>query len=221
MSIRWIRYSIFLAVLAGSATLLWSENPNITENTGENNVAVNNGSPDQISLEDYNPIAIDDPRIEVEDLSLDRRYSPDGRGEILDVMFSIRNLTNDPIELYAWVLAYRETNAVDENERRWIPYPSWRVSDPAKRQFVVHFMKITPKDIPADKIWAPKSGPDQPDGPYEKQKEIVDRMRDSVAAMDPIPDILPPVWMYVAYISRYPTQGVHFTLHGDISPPPN
>ncbi|MCB1305955.1 MAG: hypothetical protein KDK37_16820, partial [Leptospiraceae bacterium] len=155
MSIRWIRYSIFLAVLAGSATLLLIENSTITENTGENNVAVNNGSPDQISLEDYNPIAIDDPRIEVEDLSLDRRYSPDGRGEILDVMFSIRNLTNDPIELYAWVLAYRETNAVDENERRWIPYPSWRVSDPAKREFVVHFMKITPKDIPADKIWAP------------------------------------------------------------------
>lgn len=226
MSIRWLRHFFIATLFIGpiSAGLLWSEDPNITENPGGTEVAVTDGpGPDRITLDDYNPIAIDDPRIEVNDLSVDRRYSPDGKGEILDVMFTVRNLTNDPIELYAWVLAYRETDAVDENERRWIPYPVWRVHDPARRENVVHFMKITPRDIPPEKIWAPKdpNDPNAKDGPYEHQKEIIDRMRDSVAAVNPVADLLPPAWMYIAYIGRYPTQGLKFTLHGDTQPPPD
>ncbi|MCB1139982.1 MAG: hypothetical protein KDK23_14570 [Leptospiraceae bacterium] len=224
MSIRWIRYSTIALIFAAPvfAGLLWSEDPNIRDNPGGTDVAVNDGAgPDRITLDNYNPIAIDDPRIDIEDLTVDRRYAPDGRGEILDVMFTVHNLTNDPIELYAWVLAYRETNAVDEKDRRWVPYPMWRVQDPAKRDFVIHFMKITPKDIPPEKIWAPKANPDDKDGPYEQQKEIVDRMRDSVAAVRPVADLLPPAWMYIAYISRYPTQGLNFTLYGDATPPPD
>ncbi len=224
MSIRWIRYISFAILFAGPvfAGLLWSEDPNITENPGGNEVAVNDGSqPDRITLDDYNPIAIDDPTIEVEELTVDRRYASDGRGEILDVMFTIRNITNDPMDLYVWVLAYRETNSVDENDRKWIPYPVWRMNDPAKRENVVHFMKITPKDIPPEKIWGPKSDPNAPDGPYEEQKEIIERMRDSVAAVRPIPELLPPAWMYVAYINRYPTQGLRMTLYGDTTPPPD
>ena len=226
MSIRRICYITFSVLLAAPvfAGLLWSEDPNITENPGGSEVAVNDGAnPDKITINDYNPIAIDDPTIDVEDLTVDKRYSPDGRGEILDVMFTLHNLTNDPIELFVWVLAYRETNAVDENDRKWIPYPIWREHDPAKRENIVHFMKITPKDIPANKIWGPKdpNDPNAPDGPYEEQKRIIERMRDSVAAVRPIPELLPPAWMYIAYLSRYPTQGLNMTLYGDETPPPD
>lgn len=170
---------------------------------------------DYIKIENYFPVSVEDPRIAIQEVSLDRRYSPDGRGEILDIMFYIKNNTDTALDLYVWVIAYYETNAVDEEERSIVPHPKWRVSDPDKNFFITRYIKITPKDIPVEKIWTP----DDPD--YKTYNAKIERMRRAVGHLKLISDIYPPVWKYVSYIVRYPTQGLPVTLYGDLGPAPD
>ncbi|MFN3603689.1 MAG: hypothetical protein ACK4UJ_03135 [Leptonema sp. (in: bacteria)] len=167
---------------------------------------------DIIKIEDYFPVSIEDPRIDVNGISLDRRYSPDGRGEILDVFFNIDNNTNQKIDLFVWVVAYYETNAIDTEERKIIPHPKWRVSDPDQKTFINRYIKITPQDIPQEKIW------NQEDPDYKKYYGVVQRMRNTLGNLKIVGDIYPPVWKYINYIMRYPTQGVPVILYGDQGP---
>ncbi|MFN3245566.1 MAG: hypothetical protein ACK42K_02615, partial [Leptonema sp. (in: bacteria)] len=98
---------------------------------------------------------------------------------------------------------------------RIVPYPTWRVYDPDKRTYITRFIKITPKDIPIDKIW----NPEDPD--YQKYHNVIKRMRNVVGNLKVIGDVYPPVWKYVSYIMRYPTQGVPTTMYGDLGPTPD
>jgi len=158
---------------------------------------------------------MEDPKISVTDVSVDRRFSPDGKGEILDIFFNIDNNTSERIDLFVWVIAYYETDAVEKEERRIVPYPTWRVYDPDKRTYISRFIKITPKDIPIDKIWNPE------DQDYQKYHNVIKRMRNVVGNLKVIGDVYPPVWKYVSYIMRYPTQGVPTIMYGDIGPTPD
>lgn len=203
----------FLPVILFSGGVVFSQAPNITEQPAQpGDTAVNTAA---IDIKDFNPQPMSDPRIVVSNFSLDRRYAPDGKGEILDVYFDIYNNTSEPIELYGWVLAYNETNAVDPDERRLVPYPTWRVEDPDKRLFLNRYITVTPKNIPVEKIW----NKDDPD--YRRHMNAIDRMRSIVGSMKPIGDVYPPIWKYVAYISRNPAEGVHFKLFGDKGPAPH
>ncbi|MCS7204393.1 MAG: hypothetical protein NZ853_01710 [Leptospiraceae bacterium] len=186
------------------------------QNVANQNIASQgHESKDIIKIENYFPVSIEDPRIEVREISLDRRFSPDGKGEFLDIMFNIENMTNQKIDLYVWVIAYYETDAVDKEERLIVPHPTWRVYDPDKRFFLTRYIKITPRDIPTDKIWSP-ADPD-----HKTYFDVIKRMRNAVGHMKLIEDIYPPVWKYVSYIMRYPTQGLPVILYGDLGPTPD
>jgi hypothetical protein len=203
------KFLSFFILLYGM--LLFGQNPPIRE-ASDNKPKEKS---DIIKIEDFFPISLEDPKISITEVSADRRFSPDGKGEILDIFFNIENNTSDRIDLYVWVIAYYETTAVDKDERRIIPYPQWRVNDPDKKTFINRFIKITPKDIPIDKIW----GPEDPD--YKKYHSIIQRMRSAVGSIKVIGDVYPPVWKYVSYIMRYPSQGVPVILYGDIGPTPD
>lgn len=188
---------------------LYAQNNTIRDANGNNQTTT---KPDVIKIENYLPISIEDPRITITDVSVDRRFSPDGKGEIMDIFFNIDNNLSESIDVYIWVLAYYETDAVDKEERKIVPYPEWRVMDPDKRFFITRFIKITPKDIPPEKVWTPE------DPDYKKYHQVIERMRNAVGHMKVISDIYPPVWKYVSYIMRYPTQGIPAVVYGDQGP---
>ena len=203
---RFVSFLLFFLSLT-----LFGQNPPIRETTTEQPKEKG----DIIKIQDYFPVSMEDPKISVTDVSVDRRFSPDGKGEILDIFFNIDNNTSERIDLFVWVIAYYETDAVEKEERRIVPYPTWRVYDPDKRTYITRFIKITPKDIPIDKIW----NPEDPD--YQKYHNVIKRMRNVVGNLKVIGDVYPPVWKYVSYIMRYPTQGVPTIMYGDIGPTPD
>lgn len=200
-------------ILSGSLTLLFSEDPNITD-ADPDTTSGHDGTegPDVITLDQYNPVAVNDPRFKIHNITVERRYAGNGMGEVLDVVFEIHNRKREPVELIGWVIATKETNAVNENSRNLVPYPTWRTHDPLKEVFLVHNVHISPKQIPAEKIWSEK------DKDYQIAQMQINRWRNAVATTEPIDDPYPPIWKYVAYISRYPTQGLAFTLPGVTSP---
>jgi len=203
---RFVSFLLFFLSLT-----LFGQNPPIRETTTEQPKEKG----DIIKIQDYFPVSMEDPKISVTEVSVDRRFSPDGKGEILDIFFNIDNNTSERIDLFVWVIAYYETDAVEKEERRIVPYPTWRVYDPDKRTYITRFIKITPKDIPIDKIW----NPEDPD--YQKYHNVIKRMRDVVGNLKVIGDVYPPVWKYVSYIMRYPTQGVPTIMYGDLGPTPD
>lgn len=170
------------------------------------------GPASAIQLQDFDPVAVKDPRFTLTNVNFDRRYAPNGVGEFLDVVFDLKNLTSEPVDFYAYVIAFWETDAVDLNSRRLIPYPTWRVNDPARGEYLVHYITITPKDLADEEIWSDK------DPDYKHYSHIVQSMRDSVATTEPVSDVHPPYWKYLSYISQHPAQGLKFKLYGDKGP---
>jgi len=173
---------------------------------------VSTGPATAMQLQDFDPVAIKDPRFIVSNVNFDRRYASNGVGEFLDVVFDLKNLTSEPVDFYAYVLAFYETNAVDTNTRRLIPYPSWRINDPARNEFMVQYITITPKDIPDTEIWSDK------DADFVHYNHMIQTMRDSVATTEPVSDVHPPYWKYLSYISQRPSEGLKFRLYGEKGP---
>jgi hypothetical protein len=167
------------------------------------------------SANNYIPLQLIDPRFQVTHFNLDRRFAGNGHGEFLDVVFDVNNLTSEDVRLFAFVVAFYESDAVNERARNWVPYPSWRDRDYMKEQFLIHHIAITPRDIPDSTIWNPS------DSDYHDYATTITRMRESVAGDVPIPDIKPPFWKYIEYINAHPTRGLEFTLHGDKGPTPD
>ena len=195
-----------------SAGLIYSQQPNITDGSTQPTSGDQPGNNVAFTIQNFNPHPDSDARFTVSNYSLDRRYAPDGRGEILDVFFDITNNTSETLDLYAWVIAYTETNAVDTDERRLIPYPVWRIENPDKRLFLNRYIRTMPQDISPDELW----NKDDPD--YKHNYYALDRMRSTLGSMKPVIDVYPPAWKYVAYISRFPTKGLNFKLYGDQGP---
>lgn len=168
-----------------------------------------------MSIEDYSPISIEDPRFTVRNVSFDRRAAGNGNGEFLDVVFDVVNLTSAPVEIYAYVMAFFETDAVDRAGRQLIPYPVWRQNDPARTNYLMHFMTITPKDVPENEIWS------ETDDDYVNTMRVWDRLRTSLGATEPRGKIYPPYWKVLNYLALNPTSGLKFTLYGDKGPGQN
>src|SRR5512135_161868 len=143
-------FSFIAAILAlsGILTVAWSQqtqpgSPAAGAGTG-NQVATSSANP---SIADYNPTAAYDLRFHVTNIDFYRRYHPSGIGEFLEVALDIQNNTEDPLDLYAYVIAYDEDSAVDSRTRNLIPYPTWRPHDPDKYLFLVNNVNISPVNV--------------------------------------------------------------------------
>lgn len=231
---------MLITLLSGLFSFLYSQQPsNInpasttptssTTAVGENGA---DGNSDVMSLQDFNPISLTDARFSVGRVNFDRRYASTGTGEFLDIVFDINNLTNEVINLQAFVIAFNETDAVDRRTRSLIPYPTWRFNDPAQSQFLIHYMTITPdirNNIPSNETEIPCSencirgfndldiwNVNDPD--YKAYKSIIERMQNAVASSEPIQFVHPPLWKLLNYITNNPTKGLKFTLYGERGP---
>lgn len=196
-------YGIGLLVFLGAFSVLFGQAPG----------GAADGGVQRISLQDYNPKSERDSRIVVSNFNMDRRYASNGRGEFLDVIFDVYNQTSEAIDIYGFVLAFYETDAVLKEAREVIPYPSWRINDPDSSRFLVHFITITPLDIQPDEVWKVLD-------PEIKVsfESIIARMRNRPVSLGPIDHVRPPFWGYLTYISQKPTQGLRFKLYGEAGP---
>ncbi len=199
-------------VFFGGFAVLISQTPPATTPPAQPVAATESKPASAIQLQDFDPVAVKDPRFTLTNVNFDRRYASNGVGEFLDVVFDVRNLTSEPVEFYAYVIAFWETDAVDLNSRRLIPYPTWRINDPARSEYLVHYITVTPKDIPDTEIWSDK------DPDYAHYSHIIQSMRDSVATTEPVSDVHPPYWKYLSYITQHPADGLKFKLYGDKGP---
>lgn len=212
---RVIFISVLLATGLISAVLAQGVNPGAQPaNQPADNTTVATGNADgkPLAIENYNPTANFDPRFQISNIQYDVRLDPNGQGEFLDITLVLQNGTQTDIDLYAVILAYYETNAVDKETRKLIPYPVWRVNDPDKYKYVIHNIAITPTDIEKEKIW------NENDVDYQRYMKTVNRMRNSVGASVVIPDPKPPAWKYFNYIMKNTKVGLKFKLHGIKAP---
>lgn len=204
------RKAIVFALIVSSGLLFAQENIRETAATTDDHKPA--GEPDKYDLSKYDPIRRTDYRFKVSNVNFVRRFASHGNGEFLDVNFELLNSTDEPISLFAYIFAYWETDATFEKNRQWIPYPGWRPNDPEKETFLVHYITSTPADIPESEIWKDK------DAAFLAQKRIWERMRESVAATEPIPPFKPPFWRYLSYAMENPTKGLPFQLYGNVGP---
>lgn len=76
---------------------------------------------------------IRDDRISVENVSFWKKNATDGKGDYLEVTFDIMNKSEDAIPLKMFLIAFNERDLVDNEYRRYVEYPKWRVFDEDKK----------------------------------------------------------------------------------------
>ena len=170
-----------------------------------------------MTLQDYSPTAVASSKFQIKNINFDRRYAPTGLGEFLDVVFDVDNLTAGPLDLYAFIIAVAETDAVDVSYREVIPYPVWRKHDPLRGEFLVRYLTLTGRDgLKVDEvsrqIW------DETDPDFVWARTRIGAMRTSAAVQVPIEDVFPPMWKFQNYFFFNPDQGLKFKLYGELGP---
>lgn len=85
-----------------------------------------------------------DERVKVGNFSFARRYANDATGEYLEVIFDMKNYTDDPIDLEVYLIGLWEEDNVNAKKRNRIPYPTWRERDYDKEIFHVKYVDTIP-----------------------------------------------------------------------------
>jgi len=194
--------------LSGAVSLLQSQT--VEEGGQDAGAGTQNGG--YIQMREYNPLAESSPYFHIKGLSFERRFAGNGWGEFLDVVFTIENQTPEDRDVFMFVTAFYEGNAVNEDLRRLIPYPAWRDRDYPREEHMVRYLRTTPETIPQDRIW------NEQDPVYQTQQLLIERMRNSVAGVAPVSEAMPPFWKYAEYMTRNPTEGLRFTIYGQRGP---
>ena len=192
---------IFTPLLFGQAQEAATEKPR-GESTAQN----------ILDIKDYDPFSKTNRRFHVSRPSFSRRLAVDGSGKYLNVTFYIQNYTTEPMDFYLFVSAYSESDLVDEEYRKWVSHTKWRKRDVYKEHFIVNKASVVPKDILPSLIW------DNNDPDYAHYANLSAIRANFVSTTRPLPDVYPPMWKYLEYISHNPKTGIGFRLHGKLSP---
>ena len=79
-----------------------------------------------------------------------RRYDYQGKGEVLEVIFDVKNKTLDTLDLKLFLLGFHQKDGINSKYRKLVPYPSWRKRDLDKYNFKIVFLDSIPKINPSD-----------------------------------------------------------------------
>ncbi|NCN11516.1 MAG: hypothetical protein GW938_16895 [Leptospira sp.] len=178
----------------------WAQNQGGAEGTGQNTASVNNKEP-------YYPLAYYDPRIKLKKVSFVRRHADTGKGELLDVQIELESRTNKPNNYSIYVIAVNERDAQNDDERKLVPYPSWRPWNPKADKRIVTFSNIMPVNVEPKEIWGEEA--------FNKKQAEVDKMilRGYEAEMGE-----PNFDEYMRYLTENPAKALPFTLYGEEGP---
>lgn len=166
-------------------------------------------------IKNYRPFIKNSNDISVSNLNFERRFSVNGLGEVLTIVFSLNNLSNESMDLYAYVIAWYETDGWNKDTSqtsRWVPHTNWRKRNFQKEHTLVHKLASMPKDIPVSLIW------NENDSDYHFYEYLADIRSDFISKQGPRDVFYPPVWKYLEYIKQNPREALRFTLPGVISP---
>ncbi len=86
----------------------------------------------------------------VGNLSFLRKYDQQGKGEILEVIFDVKNKTLETLDLKLFIVGFNEQNGVNSRYRKRVPYPIWRKRDFEKDAHQIIFLDSIPKINPSD-----------------------------------------------------------------------
>ncbi len=195
---------VLLISLSRSVELFAQNSPTSEAKDGKEKATAKN----ILSIQKYRPFFENTNEVKIRGLSFSRRFTPDGIGEFLDVAFILENLTLKPIRLYAFIMAYYETNFIDKKYREWIPYTNWRKRDFNEEEIVMQSVSVSPKNILPTLIW------DKNDPDYNYYQDIITRKKGLISTTYPVKFPYPPVWKYLEYMAYNPKEGIDFTLPG-------
>lgn len=179
--------------------VVWAQEENNNQNQG-NQVAANQKEP-------YYPLAFYDPKIRLKKVSFVRRHADTGKGEFLDVQIELQSRSRKPHNYSIYVIAVHERDGQNDDERKLVPYPSWRPYNPLAEKRVVTFSNLLPADVPPVEIWGEEE--------LKKRQEHVDKMilRGYEAELGE-----PNFDEYMRYLSLNPGKALPFTLYGEEGP---
>ena len=93
----------------------------------------------------YSGGILTDERIQVNNFSFVKKYSPRGDGDYLEVIFDVHNRTDEEIPMRFFVIGFHEKNAIKQPIRYWKGYPKWREKDFEGEDFSIPFYDVIPK----------------------------------------------------------------------------
>ena len=173
-----------------SSILFWivSKQLQAQNNENQNNQALNKKQ--EPSRADHITGTLEDERFNVKNFSLMQRFHPSGKGEVLEVLFDIENITIYPLNLKFFIIAFHEKNAIDPQYRKRVTYPTWRKLDFEKEKISIVLLDSIPKI----------------------NKQDIDPTKKELYKFPGFLD-------YVKYIERKPETGITFKIGGiDNSP---
>lgn len=199
--------------------------PNKEEQTKEKNGPITNHE----EMTEYFPLSYYDFRIDVKNVSFERRYAPDGKGEILDVHVQLtgdysnfsggKDEDPEPLKYKIFVMAFNETDGHSPLGRTLVSYPSWRKGVPGSSSVIphkstkqIHFSHLVgdpakTKDVTPEAVSGKKV--------QELKQDIVTQKRlkgEEIRLEDPT------LWEYVLYLSKNSDKALDFKLYGERGP---
>jgi hypothetical protein len=153
-------------------------------------------------MKDYTPVPTLDPSFTVRGINFLRRAAHNGKGDVLDVQFSIENQEASTRDYSVYVLAYNEAKNPVFNTLA--PPPAWRENDPNSKNTIIKFSvlapeKITPKDVWGDAVLKQKT-----------DKVESNKLKGYEAELGE-----PSLNDYMLYLSKKPDKALKFKLAGE------
>ncbi|MCB1192828.1 MAG: hypothetical protein H7A23_20650 [Leptospiraceae bacterium] len=178
---------------------------------------------DHKEMKEYFPLSYYDFRLKVKNVSFERRYAPDGKGEILDVHVQMEGDYSDkdgkPLDYKIFVLALNESDGNSPLGRTMVSYPSWRKGIPSSSSVIphkstnqIHFSRlvgdpdkikdITPEEVSGKKV-------------QDLKKDLVEKnqLKGEEIRLEE-----PTLWEYVLYLSKNSDKALDFKLYGEKGP---
>ena len=164
-------------------------------------------------IKNYAPVPMVDADIRIKREDFSRSLAENMRDQYLEITCHLENLSNQPKEIYAFVFAYYETNAMNPNYHKLLPFPKWRKKDRRAKAYLTHYLTSTPNEIPIHLVWD-KNEPD-----YRSYRKNTEYLQIFASRTKQSYEFYPPIWKYLEYGINNPQKGLKFILRGGKPPP--
>ena len=200
---RLFKNSIKLLILLLAVTLIAEEAKN-TRPPADDKKSAPAKDETLAMMKDYTPVPTLDPSFSVRGINFLRRAAHNGKGDVLDVQFTVENMEASTRDYSFYVLAYHETKNPIFNTLA--PPPAWRENDPNSKNTIVKFSVLVPERMenPAKEVWG--------DSVLKQKTEKVEsnKLKGYEAELGE-----PSLNEYMFYLTKKPEKALKFKLAGE------
>jgi hypothetical protein len=157
-------------------------------------------------LADYQALPTEDPDLSIKNVNFLRKFAGSGRGEFLDVQFSLYTQKTITKEYSVYVLAVHESTAP-------VYYPvNWRPNDPQKNIKKIKFQALAPEILKEDDVLTKVTSEDMKKYIQEKR---TDSILDGATIKEPVD---PNLDDYIYYLTKNQDKALKVKVFGHESP---